>query len=96
MTIQLILLLILGILLFFLFLKITKAVIKAVMITLMIFLLLFGIVGFMVYKDVKEGKALSENKFIQFFKAKLPLWPKDQGSEETQGAKEISDSQENT
>lgn len=96
MTIQIILLLILGILLFFLLLKITKAVIKAVLITLMIFLLLFGIVGFMVYKDVKEGKALSENKFIQFFKAKLPLWPRDQDSEETPGAKDISESKENT
>jgi len=69
---------------------------KAVMITLLIFLLLFGVVGFMIYKDVKEGKPLSENKFIQFFKAKLPIWPKDQGSEEIQGTKEISDSQENT
>jgi len=92
MTIQIILLLILGILLFFLFLKITKAVIKAVLITLVIFLLLFGIVGFMVYKDFKEGKPLSENKFIQFFKAKLPVWPKDQGSEENQGTNGISDS----
>jgi len=69
---------------------------KAVMITLMVFLLLFGVVGFMIYKDVKEGKALSENKFIQFFKAKLPLWPRDQGSEETQGTKDISESKENT
>ena len=66
------------------------------MITLLIFLLLFGVVGFMIYKDVKEGKALSENKFIQFFKAKLPYWPKDQGSEENQGTKGISDSQVNT
>ena len=95
MTIQLILLLIFGILLFFLFLKITKVVIKAVLITLLIFILLFGIVGFMIYKDVKEGKPLSENKFIQFFKAKLPLWPKDQSSE-NQETKDLTDSQKNT
>lgn len=57
---------------------------KAITITLLIFLLLFGIIGFMIYKDVKEGKALSENKFIQFFKAKLiPFTSKDQNTEET-------------
>ena len=83
MTIQLILILILGILLFFLFLKITKAVMKAAIITLLIFLLLFGIVGFMIFKDIKEGKSLSENKFIQFFKAKLiSFTSKGQDSEE--------------
>ena len=69
---------------------------KAITITLLIFLLLFGIVGFMIYKDVKEGKALSENKFIQFFKAKLPFGPKDQGLEGTQETTDISKSKENT
>jgi len=56
---------------------------KAITITLLIFLLLFGIVGFMIYKDIKEGKSLSENKFIQFFKGKLlPFTSKNQDSEE--------------
>ena len=60
---------------------------KAITITLLIFLLLFGIIGFMIYKDVKEGKALSENKFIQFFKAKLiPFTSKDSNPEETKPA----------
>ena len=69
---------------------------KAIIITLLIFLLLFGIIGFMICKDVKEGKALSENKFIQFFIGKLPSWPKDQSLETTQGTKDASESKETT
>ena len=95
MTIQLILIIILGVFLFLLFLKITKAVLKALIITLLIFLLLAGIIGFTVFKDIKESK-ISENKFIQFFKGKLLSQPEEQGSKEAKEANLPSESPENT
>lgn len=70
---------------------------KAITITLLIFLLLFGIVGFMIFKDIKEGKSLSENKFIQLFKAKLiPFTPKQQDSGEIPQKSDSSENKENT
>lgn len=56
MTIQLILLLILGVLLFLLFWKITKMVLKAITFAFLIILLVIGITGFFIYKDIKDFK----------------------------------------
>jgi glucan phosphoethanolaminetransferase (alkaline phosphatase superfamily) len=72
MTIQLILLIIVGIVLFFIILKLTRVVMKALIITLSILLVLGVIVGITIVKDIKDGKSISENKFIQFFKGKMP------------------------
>jgi len=59
--------------LFFIFLKMTKAIIKAIIATFLILLLVLVVIGFFVYKDIKEGKYTFKEKIFDILKIKS-LW----------------------